>query len=141
MSIKGDVIAVGIAGAVLFAAAWYAKKKVVENAPNLNPFDEKNVINKAANSFYQDVTGDKNGTIGTGLYDITHSGPLANVEWWQVFNPGAALGGMVGDAIGKAPALNDGTLNPTSGNNVIYRNLPGTTAESSFGTKLYDWLH
>lgn len=28
MSIKGDVIAVGIAGVVLLAAGWYAKKKL-----------------------------------------------------------------------------------------------------------------
>lgn len=141
MSIKGDVIAVGIAGAVLFAAAWYAKKKIKDNVPNVNPFDQNNVINKAANSLYQDVTGDKNGTIGTGLYDLAHSGPLANIDWWQALNPGAALGGMAGAAIANAPILNDGTLNPTSGNNVIYRNLPGTTEQSTFGTKLYDWLH
>lgn len=32
MSIKGDLIAVGIAGAVLLAAGWYAKKKLEDAA-------------------------------------------------------------------------------------------------------------
>jgi hypothetical protein len=146
MSIKGDIIAVGLAGAVLLAAAWYAKRKIGAAAdkvlPLVNPADERNVVNQAAQGFYQTLTGDTNGTIGTGIYDLTHTGgALENVSWWQALNPGAALGGALGNAIGKAPVLNDGTLNPVSDNNIIYRNLGASDGSSSFGTKLYDWLH
>jgi hypothetical protein len=35
MSLKGDIIAVGLAGAVLLAAGWYAKKKAADAADAL----------------------------------------------------------------------------------------------------------
>lgn len=88
MSLKGDVIAVGVAGAVLLAAAWYAKKKAGEAADELarlaqqaldeaghaiNPFDEKNLASRAANSIYQAASPNNTGTIGTATYDIVHT--------------------------------------------------------------------
>jgi hypothetical protein len=88
MSIKGDVIVLGVAGVVLVAAAWYAKRKIGAAAdalaelpgmawdaagaalPYLNPADARNIVNQGANGFYQIVTGDEVGTIGTKIYDI-----------------------------------------------------------------------
>lgn len=133
MSIKGDVIAVGIAGAVLFAAAWYAKKKAGDAAdalakavregydaarnalPYVDPTDSRNLAYTGANGFYQAITGDKVGTVGTALADAkAPGGMLEHMDWWQLANPGAALGGVVGNAIGK---------------------------DWSIGTKLFDWTH
>lgn len=133
MSLKGDAIAVGIAGVVLLAAGWYAKKKAGEAAdalaklaqegidaakkalPYVDPTDDRNLAYQGANGFYQAVTGDKVGTLGTGIYDATHEGGvLENMDWWQLANPAAAVGGVIGNSIGK---------------------------RWSPGTQIYDWLH
>jgi hypothetical protein len=120
MSIKGDLIAVGVAGAVLLAAAWYAKKKltaaVAPYVPYVDPTNEQNVVNQAAQGFYQAVTGSK-GTMGGDFYDATHGGMLSN-----------------------------GTFNPTSGNNAVNRTVEGwyqglTGSKGTIGGDLYDWLH
>ena len=72
MGLRGDIIAVALAGAVLAAAAWYAKNKLAKAAekvqPYVNPFDDRNLANQTAIGLYQAVTGSK-GTIGTDLYD------------------------------------------------------------------------
>lgn len=116
MSVKGDVIAIGVAGVVLLAAGWYAKNKIVAAAktiaPYVDPTSEENLINQAVTGFYQNVTGSK-GTIGTDIYDVTHNG----------------------------------TFNPTSDNNLIYRGVNtvggwlGGDSNWSLGSKIYDWWH
>ncbi|WP_373986996.1 hypothetical protein [Duganella sp. BuS-21] len=64
MSIKGDVIAITIAGAVLLAAGWYAKKKVQGAVTNVTKpvkdaiagFD--NAVDGYINAAGQYITGD-----------------------------------------------------------------------------------
>lgn len=127
MGLKGDIIAVGVAGAVLLVAGWYAKRKLTEAAgvvadavapyvPYVNPASEANVVNQAAMSFYQWASG-SGGTLGGDLYDATHGGALSN-----------------------------GTFNPTSPNNVINRNVDSlyqwaTGSNGTIGGDLYEWLY
>jgi hypothetical protein len=123
MGLRGDLIAVGVAGAVLLAAAWYAKKKIVAAGqslvdagaavlPYVNPVDSRNVAYQGANEVYRAATGDKAGTLGTGIYDATHAGgafdgALDALSWWGVLNPGAAIGSALGGMAVKqfGPAL------------------------------------
>ena len=90
MSIKGDVIAVGVVGGVLLLAGWYATKKIGEGmdklaqlpgavwdaakeaAPYVNPADERNVVNTAVNSVYRSASPNNTGTLGTAVYDLWH---------------------------------------------------------------------
>jgi hypothetical protein len=116
MSIKGDVIAVGLAGAVLLAAAWYAKKKIAAVAPYLNPADERNVVNQAALGFYQSMTG-STGTIGGDFYDATHGGKLDG-------------------------ALTPTSENNIAARSVNwFGSLATDEANFSLGSKIYDWTH
>jgi hypothetical protein len=105
MSIKSDAIAITIAGVVLLAAAWYAKKKVAKAAdeilPLINPFDDRNLANQTAISIYQAVTGSK-GTIGTDLYDVTHNGtfnPTSNNNILYPHNDNFSLGTWLYDVV------------------------------------------
>jgi hypothetical protein len=103
------IIGAAVAG---LAVAYMLKKgadKVAEVLEPVNPFNNNNVINQAATGVYQAVTGSA-GTIGTDFYDATHGGMLSN-----------------------------GTFNPTSTNNAIYRNIGGN--DWSLGTLIYDWTH
>ena len=76
MGIKGDIIAVGIAGAVLLAAGWYAKKKLAVVAqvavPYVNPTDPRNLAYTGVNAVGSVLTGDSGFTLGGWIYDITH---------------------------------------------------------------------
>jgi hypothetical protein len=85
MGIKGDVIAIGIAGAVLLAAGWYAKRKLagaataISNAaqqalPYINPADRNNVAYSGVNALGGALTGDSSWSLGGWLYDISHGG-------------------------------------------------------------------
>jgi hypothetical protein len=113
MTIKGDIIAVGVAGAVLLAAGWYAKKKLVGAAetvlPYINPADNANVINQGVEWLGRSVSGDINWTPGIAIYDATHGG----------------------------------ALDITSGNNIVNQRVESmyqtvTGSEGSIGTDLYD---
>lgn len=79
MSLKGDLIAIGIGGAILAAAAWYAKNKLEVVAPKVlaavDPTNDQNIVNQTVTGFYQAVTG-SNGSIGGDIYDATHGGRL-----------------------------------------------------------------
>lgn len=119
MSLKGDVIAIAIGGAVLLAAGWYAKKKAADAAdalmqgasdawetaqqavsnvlPYVNPADEKNIVNQGATKLLQTATG-TNDSIGGYVYDLNHGGALTNVQWWQWANPATVVGTVAGDA-------------------------------------------
>lgn len=94
------LILAGLVGAV--ALAWYAKGKIVEALPFVNPVDPRNLVNMGANSAYQAVTG-STGSIGTDLYDAFHGG----------------------------------SLDVTSENNMVYRNV----GSGNLGNDAYDWLH
>lgn len=83
MSIKADVIAIGIAGAVLLAAGWYAKKKAVQvaqevknaaikAAPYVNPMDDRNLAYGGVNAVGAALSGENEWRFGTWLYDIAH---------------------------------------------------------------------
>lgn len=91
------------------AVAYMMRKTVGVVAEAVNPFNNNNVVNQVATSWYQGITG-STGSIGTDLYDATHGGALSN-----------------------------GTFNPTSTNNILYRNLGGD--DWSIGTKIYDWMN
>lgn len=155
MGVKGDLIAVGVAGAVLIAAAWYAKKKVGEVAkevlPLVDPTDSRNLANTAANAVFQKATGYK-GTIGTALYDYWNP-PRENAALELL--PGApyAVGAyqwLANTDSNQVADWQDGVLfrgafNPASNNNLIYRGVNAlgeavTGSEDwSLGTAIYDW--
>lgn len=157
MSVKSDLIAVGIAGGVLLAAAWYAKRKLAQVAedvaPYVNPADDRNLVNQAVTGFYQSVTGSK-GSIGGDLYDYWHP-PRENAALNLL--PGApyAVGfyqWLANTDSNQVADYQDGVLfrgafNPTSDNNLIYRGVNavgGAISGSdnwSLGTKIYDWLN
>ncbi len=69
----GAVAAVGVVGAV---GVWYTKRQaakaleVVGDA--LNPVSQTNIFNRGVNAVVQNLTGDKNQTLGGWIYDITH---------------------------------------------------------------------
>jgi hypothetical protein len=156
MGVKGDLIAVGIAGGVLLGAAWYAKRKAGELAatvaPYLNPADSRNVVNQAATGLYQAVSG-STGTIGTDLYDFWNppreNAALNAMPWGAPYAVGAyqwltnSDGNQVADY--QDGVLFRGAFNPASNNNLIYRGVNAlgeavTGAEDwSLGTAIYDW--
>jgi hypothetical protein len=85
MSLKGDVIAVTIGGAVLLAAAWYAKKKAGELATTVadnlydaaqyvNPMSDQNLAYQGVSAFTRWLTGNTNGDLGTITWDYVHKG-------------------------------------------------------------------
>ncbi len=86
MSLKTDAIAVGIVGVILLAAGWYAAKKLKAVAdvalPYINPADEQNVVNQAANGFFQAVTGSTT-TIGGAIYETVETVRLAPQAFWD----------------------------------------------------------
>jgi hypothetical protein len=119
MSIKTDVIAVGVAGAVLLAAAWYAKKQISAAAdvvlPAINPLDPHNLAYSGVNAIGASLTGDENFTLGGSIYDATHGGVL---DW-------------------------GGVVNPTSTNNVAYSgvNAIGGAISGQQGWSLGGWIY
>jgi hypothetical protein len=85
MSIKGDLIAVSVAGVVLLAAGWYAKKKAGELATTVgetlydaaqyvNPVSDQNLAYQGASAFTRWLTGNTNGDLGTITWDYVHKG-------------------------------------------------------------------
>ena len=82
MALKGDIIAVGVAGVVLLAAGWYAKKKLsaaaTAAAPYINPADPRNMAYSGVNAVGHVLTGDSNFTLGGWIYDITHPSVAEN---------------------------------------------------------------
>lgn len=85
MSIKGDLIAVGVAGVVLLAAGWYAKKKL-DGA----------------------VTGAVNGA-GNAVRSVFNNVTDVVAGAGQVFAP--AVGSPVKDAINAPARFVDGYIN------------------------------
>lgn len=66
------------AGIGLCVALYLAKRgadAVGKGLDAINPTDPNNIINRAAESVYQTVTG-SDGTIGGDIYDATHGGRL-----------------------------------------------------------------
>jgi hypothetical protein len=111
MSIKADVIAIGIAGAVLLAAGWYAKKKAtqvaqdVKNAavkalPYVDPTDSRNLAYSGVNALGGAISGSSGWTLGGWLYDVAHPN-----------QPGLAVTPMYPDRL----PLDFGLSNPTLG--------------------------
>ncbi|MEH6434246.1 hypothetical protein [Massilia sp. DD77] len=158
MSVKGDLIAVGIAGVVLLAAAWFAKRKLGEAAtavaPYVNPADGRNVINQGATAIYQGITGSK-GSIGGDLYDLWNP-PRENValdllplgapyavDFYQYLTN--SDGNQIADY--QDGVLFRGAFNPASDNNLIYRGVNNvgeyfTGKEGwTLGGAIYDWTH
>lgn len=130
MAVRDDLIAVGIAGVVVVAALWYAKKKLGEAGqavadavapviPYVNPADSSNVINQGVSWLGETITGDDGWSLGSQVYDWTHSKPTGNPI----------------------------SLNPASTDNAIYRwnNFIGEkiTGEKGWtiGGQIYDWFH
>jgi hypothetical protein len=67
---------------------------------------------------YQQLTG-STGTLGTDLYDATHTGVMSDVSWWEALNPAAAAGHVAANEIKQATNWDNWSL----------------------GTKIYDWTH
>lgn len=89
MSLRGDLIAVGVAGVVLLAAGWYAKKKVgaaadavvqgaVKALPYVNPADPRNLVYSGVSAVGSTISGDSSWTLGGWFYDITHPSVAGN---------------------------------------------------------------
>ena len=102
MAIKDDAFFAVVALALVGGAAWYAKKKIGNAAttvlPYINPANSNNVVNQAATSIYQGLTGSTD-TIGGALYDYFHpipsptapTGPQTSPVIQTVSNNGADL--------------------------------------------------
>jgi hypothetical protein len=82
MSLKTDIIVVGVAGVVILAAGWYAKKKLgaalTTAAPYVNPLDSRNLAYSGVNAVGGALTGEAGFTLGGWIYDITHPGVAGN---------------------------------------------------------------
>ena len=70
---------VGVVGAVAIVGVvgvWYAKKQASEAVETvgdaLNPISQTNIFNRGVNAVVQNLTGDKNQTLGGLIYDVTH---------------------------------------------------------------------
>jgi hypothetical protein len=79
MGVKGDLIAISIAGVVLVAAAWYAKKKagqvvdtVLDASKYVNPVSDQNLAYQGASSMARWLTGQETGDLGTIAWDYMH---------------------------------------------------------------------
>jgi hypothetical protein len=93
------VIGAAAAGLVLGFAVYRGAKVVgaaaVDAANAVNPLNNDNIINQGFTSVYQAVTG-SGGTLGTGLYDITHDGTLNPASGNNVINRGVSgIGGYI----------------------------------------------
>lgn len=75
MKLSGDfefkLIAAGVVLVVVGVLVYRAKEAVEDMADAINPLSNDNVINQAAMSLYQGVTG-STGSMGSDFYDFTH---------------------------------------------------------------------
>lgn len=135
-----QLLAVAVAG---LALAWYAKTRLTAvakaAAPLVNPFDERNLAYTSTNSLLGAISGVKDFSLGTAIYDVTHNGSLNPTSDNNLIYRGvnAVNGFSLGTKI--YDVTHDGSLNPASTNNVIYRQVGGP--DWSIGTKIYDWLN
>ncbi|MGZ8301211.1 MAG: hypothetical protein ACXW2U_00755 [Telluria sp.] len=153
MSVKNDLIAIGVVGVVLLGAAWIAKRKIAAAVPYVNPADSRNVINQAVQGAYQGMTG-STGTLGGDLYDYWHpsrneqdlramAGASFAVDFYQWLTN--SNGNQIADY--QDGTLFRGTFNPASDNNLIYRGVSALggaftgAQEWSLGAQIYDWTH
>lgn len=107
------LVVLGVALALIYMgkkAATAVTDTVKAVVPYVNPADDRNVINQAATDLWHAVSG-STGTIGGDIYDATHGGVLSN-----------------------------GTFNPTSDNNFIYKGVSDLFG-GDLGSKIYDWTH
>ena len=78
MALKDDAFYVAVGLALFAGAAYYAKKRIGSAAssiaPYINPADSRNIVNQAAQSVYQGLTG-SGSSIGAGIYDLFHTTP------------------------------------------------------------------
>jgi len=72
---KYVVIGAGIALCVSLYLAKRSADAVGKGLDAINPVDPNNIINQAAESLYQTISG-SSGTIGGDFYDATHGGSL-----------------------------------------------------------------
>ena len=108
----GAVVA-GLALAyALYKGAGAVADVVGDAAQAVNPLNNDNVINRGFTSIYQGVTGSE-GTLGTDVYDIVHSG---------VVDP-----------------TSDNNL-IYRGYNKVLQTVTGDD-DATIGTKIYEWFH
>jgi predicted phage tail protein len=81
MSIKGDVIAVGIAGVVLLAAGWYAKKKL------------ESAVTDAGNAVFGGVSG-----VISDIGQVFAPGPTTTAIRDAINAPGRYIDGYINAA-------------------------------------------
>lgn len=87
MSLKTDLIVVGVAGVVLLAAAWYAKKKVGAAADSFMTGTE-DFVNGTINAAGQWITGDNGWTHWGGHspqynYEIPENFGIIDPSTWD----------------------------------------------------------
>lgn len=70
---QGQILMLLAAGGLLL---WYTKNKVVETVKTVgnavNPVNPDNVFNQGVNKIGQEISGDKDFSLGVWIYDITH---------------------------------------------------------------------
>lgn len=62
-----------IVAALVVGLVFWAIEKILGGLGKFNPTSDKNIFYQGANSIVQALTGDKNATVGTALYNATHS--------------------------------------------------------------------
>lgn len=70
----GAVLLIGGA-AVAALAIWKAREAAAGAVAAVNPLNENNIANRAANWITQTVTGDKNATVGTAIHAALNPAP------------------------------------------------------------------
>lgn len=81
MQVPATLKLYGAVAVAVLAALWYSQKQATQAAAAvgraIDPTSDKNVFYGGANAVVQAVTGDKNDTLGTWFYGLTHADPLA----------------------------------------------------------------
>lgn len=76
MGLRGDVIAIAVAGVVVVAAGYIASKKIGQTAakvaPLVDPTSDKNLAYTGVNKVGAALTGEQDFKLGVWLYDMLH---------------------------------------------------------------------
>lgn len=126
MAIKDDALIVAGVGLGLVVIAWYIKSKATDAIAAVPQVVEH--VWEAAKSTAQQAGNAVNPVANDNIFYRANTGAYQ----WMTGSTGT-IGTDLYDA------THDGTLNPASTNNVIYRNIGGE--DWSLGTKIYDWFH
>lgn len=133
--VKDLAYGVAILAAVGLAAYVFVRgrKALTED---LNPASDKNIFYRAANAITQAASGDGKASVGTKLYDLTHSAPGQCDEAWLKSSGNWDKGYRCqGGKLVKLPKIADGITGP------VYDDTASrvVSAAENFDATDYEW--